>query len=117
MNNKDQITVADDFVMVELHVFTKKGEKYWIASAPSLEVVAQGTTMEKARLAFEEALNIFLEETRNSHSLATILSDLGWSQQGSIFTFSRTARATPKTFSGVPPSLLRTTSPLTPVWM
>lgn len=44
-------------------VFLLEQDSQWVAYCPSLEVSSYGDTQEEAQTAFEEALEIFLEET------------------------------------------------------
>ena len=48
------------------------------AYCPSLELTTYGDSMEDAQQAFNERLEIFLEEMRESHSLHNELIRLGW---------------------------------------
>jgi len=65
---------------IELKVevlFIKEGE-YIIAYCPALELSASGKTEKKAEKAFEELVEIFIEETHQRGTLEKVLLNLGW---------------------------------------
>jgi predicted RNA binding protein YcfA (HicA-like mRNA interferase family) len=58
-------------------LFLKEG-KYVVAYAPALELSSYGRTEQTARKAFDEAVSIFLEETKRKGTLERVLLKLGW---------------------------------------
>lgn len=63
-------------IKLEVQIFKQGG--YFIAYAPALELSSYGNSEEDAKLAFEDALEIFLEDTLEKGTLHQILSELGW---------------------------------------
>ncbi len=68
-NNKVEVKVEVDLI--------REGD-YIVAYCPALELSSFGTDESDARLAFDEALEIFFEETIEMGTLENILLDLGW---------------------------------------
>ncbi|RLD35556.1 MAG: hypothetical protein DRI73_02390 [Bacteroidetes bacterium] len=66
-------------VNLEIHFF-KEGD-YVVAYCPALELSSFGDDEEEAKEAFEEVLNIYMEETDNRRSLERNLLSLGWTLQ------------------------------------
>ena len=62
--------------------FLKEGDVY-VAYCPSLNLATQGDSMEEADKAFDEALQIFLEEVMESHTLDKVLQECGWKKVAS----------------------------------
>lgn len=56
---------------------TKEGESY-VAYCPALELSSYGDTIDDAKEGFEDALNIFVEETHKKGTLEKMLLHLGW---------------------------------------
>lgn len=57
--------------------FIKEGE-FVVAYCPSLNLSSFGKDIEEAQSSFEEALEIFVEETQEMGTLEDVLLDLGW---------------------------------------
>ncbi len=64
-------------ISIDVDVF-KEGD-YIVAYCGALEVSSFGKDEVEARKNFEEALNIFVEETHKRGTLEKVLLDLGWS--------------------------------------
>ena len=88
-------------VKIEVHFF-EEGD-YVVAYCPALELSSYGDNEVEAKAAFEEVLQIYLDETESRRSLERNLLSLGW-------TLKKTPRAkyTPpkigdriKTFPGI----------------
>jgi len=57
--------------------FIKQGKSY-IAYAPALDLSTSGKTLKEAQKRFEEAADIFIEETVENNCLEKVLLELGW---------------------------------------
>ena len=57
--------------------FIKQGKSY-IAYAPALDLSTSGKTLKEAQKRFEEAVDIFFEETVEHNCLEKVLTELGW---------------------------------------
>jgi predicted RNase H-like HicB family nuclease len=64
-------------ISIEVDLF-KEGD-YIVAYCAALELSSFGKDKVEARKNFEEALNIFIEETHTRGTLENVLLDLGWS--------------------------------------
>lgn len=69
VNNKVEVNVEVALI--------KEGD-YIVAYCPALELSSFGINEQDAQQAFEEALEIFFEETCELGTLENILLDLGW---------------------------------------
>ena len=78
MENKINIDPAVKKVEVNLDLLLFKEGDYTVAFCPALNLSSFGINEEDAKLAFDEALSIFLEESTSRGSLEKILLDLGW---------------------------------------
>ena len=58
-------------------IVTKEG-KYYVAFSPALQLSSYGDTPKEAQSAFDEALEIFFEETSAKGTLERELISLGW---------------------------------------
>ncbi len=58
-------------------VFVREGD-YIVAYCPALELSAYGKTEAEAKKAFEETLEIFIQEITRKGSLDRVLRKLGW---------------------------------------
>jgi predicted RNase H-like HicB family nuclease len=67
-----------------LNVAIFKEGKSYIAYAPALDLVAQGTSVKNARKNFEEVFDIYLEETLTRGTLEKDLLHSGWSKHAGI---------------------------------
>lgn len=76
---KNDVTSVDkNRVEVRVEVaFIKEGD-YIVAYCPALELSSFGDSEADALQAFEEALEIFFEETNARGTLEKVLLDLGW---------------------------------------
>jgi len=63
-------------VNLPLFIF-KEGESF-VAYTPVLDLSSSGKTPEQARKRFQEAVDIFFEETLKKNTLEHVLRDLGW---------------------------------------
>ena len=66
-------------VQVEVLQFQENG--IWVSYCPALELSSYGETPEEAKAAFDEAMEIFLEETNRKGTLERHLLKLGWKLQ------------------------------------
>jgi predicted RNase H-like HicB family nuclease len=56
-----------------LSAIIERGERFYIATCPELDVVSQGSTFEEAKHNIEEAVELFLE-VADEHEIARRLS-------------------------------------------
>ncbi len=59
-------------------VICLREEDYIVAYCPPLDLSSYGKTEDEAKKAFEEAFDIFIEETTRKGSLEKVLIKLGW---------------------------------------
>ena len=71
-------TTTNNKVEVNVEVALIKEGDYIVAYCPALELSSFGINEQDAQEAFEEALEIFFEETNQLGTLENILLDLGW---------------------------------------
>jgi len=57
--------------------FLREGDQF-VAYSPALDLSTSGDTLEQAKKRFDEAVNIFLEETTSKKTILDILAELGW---------------------------------------
>lgn len=69
--------MTDVFATEVFVVIVKEGD-YFVAYCPPLELSSYGKTEAEARAAFEEAMQIFVEETERKGTLEKVLLNLGW---------------------------------------
>lgn len=65
-------------IEIGVQVLLKKEGRYYVAYCPALELSSYGTTESSAMKSFEEAMQIFLEETDRKGTLEKVLLGLGW---------------------------------------
>jgi predicted RNase H-like HicB family nuclease len=65
-------------VSVSLEVLLTKEGDYIVAYCPALDLSSYGDDEEDAKLSFEEALDIFMEQTYKRGTLEKVLFSLGW---------------------------------------
>jgi predicted RNase H-like HicB family nuclease len=63
---------------VSVPVFLIEEDAQWVAWCPALEVSSYGDTEEEAKQAFEDAVEIFIEETAQRGTLEKELLRMGW---------------------------------------
>ncbi len=78
MKKKQTIKKSNSNFSVEVELVILKEGKYYVAYCPALELSSYGVTEKKAMFAFEENLEIFLEETIKKKTLEKVLLSLGW---------------------------------------
>ena len=66
-------------VRVPVYIFVKDG--IHVAYTPMLELSSYGKSVDDAKKAFEEAVEIFFEETQEKGTLEKVLLQLGWQLQ------------------------------------
>ncbi len=66
------------FIRATVPLFLSEQDAQWVAYCPPLEVSSYGDTQAEATAAFEEALEIFFEETARRGTLELELIRLGW---------------------------------------
>ena len=65
-------------INILLDVFYLIEDKIYTAYCPALELSSYGNTLSDAETAFDEALEIFLEDTTRKGTLEKVLLKLGW---------------------------------------
>jgi len=80
-NMKNTIRKQKGSIEVELDVIVSKEGEYFVAYCPALELSSYGDTEKEARNSFDEALDIFVEETSQKGSLLKFLQKIGWTLQ------------------------------------
>lgn len=75
------VTKNHDSTTVSVKVIVGKEDGHFVAYCPALNLSSYGDSEEEAREAFEEALEIFLEETHKKGTLEKLLLKLGWQLQ------------------------------------
>jgi predicted RNase H-like HicB family nuclease len=65
-------------IRVKVPVMMFKEGDYFVAYCPALELSSYDKTAEEAKKAFEQALEIFIEETERRGTLERVLLSLGW---------------------------------------
>jgi predicted RNase H-like HicB family nuclease len=63
---------------VKLPIKIEKGEKFYIASCPVLDVISQGKTLKKAKSNLHEALSLFLISCFERGVLDAVLKNCGF---------------------------------------
>ena len=75
---KEAIKKIAKSVIVKVDVVLIKDVEYYVALCPSLNVSSYGKTQKDAKLAFDEALQIFISETDKKGNLEKELLKHGW---------------------------------------
>ena len=78
---KEVIKTDGESVKVLLNIIIKKEGDYYVAYCPALEVSSYGKTKKEAHKMFNEALEIFIEDTHSKGSFEKVLLQLGWKLQ------------------------------------
>lgn len=78
MAKTQNILKTKNRVFVDIEVILFKEGDFIIAYCPSLELSSYGESDEDAKAAFEDALNIFLEDTAKKGTLEKYLLNMGW---------------------------------------
>jgi len=65
-------------IKLDLSVSFEKEGDYFVAYCPALELSSYGKSEASAKKSFDEALEIFIEETVRKGTLLKILLELGW---------------------------------------
>ncbi|MGD1046995.1 MAG: hypothetical protein ABR936_16960, partial [Bacteroidota bacterium] len=78
---KSTIRKQQGSIEVELEVLISKEGDYFVSYCPALELSSYGNTEKEARKSFDEALDIFVEETSKKGSLEEFLKKIGWTLQ------------------------------------
>ena len=68
-----------DISMMPVEVRFKPSGKWWIASAPELEVTTQGATFPEAEANLREAVALFIESCLRRGTLEQVLREAGFS--------------------------------------
>ncbi|MEO8445955.1 MAG: hypothetical protein ABI528_00590 [bacterium] len=79
LGNKQSVQKDGNFISVEIEVYILKEGDYFVSYCPALELSSFDDTEEGAIAAFEEVLEIFLEETERKRTLEQELLKFGWS--------------------------------------
>ena len=72
------IKIDPDGREVALQVLFLKEGAHFIAHAPALDLCAYGDTIEEAKGAFTETLEIFIDDLVERGTLSEVLEGLGW---------------------------------------
>jgi predicted RNase H-like HicB family nuclease len=72
-------------IQANVSVFLMEEDGQWIACCPALEVSSYGDTEDEAKAAFEDALEIFLDETYTRGTLERELIRMGWTLASSDY--------------------------------
>jgi predicted RNase H-like HicB family nuclease len=78
---KNIVSKIKDHIQVNIEIVLFKEGETWIAYSPALELASYGDSLEDAKHAFHEMIDIFLEETNRKGSLEKYLLKLGWQLQ------------------------------------
>lgn len=79
--NNNLLKKNKNSIITHVQVVLFKEEETWVAYCPALELSSYGVNKEDAKAAFEEAMNIFIEETERKGTLERFLLKLGWQLQ------------------------------------
>ena len=80
---------------VGLSVSIFKEGKMFVASSPALDISTSGKTVAEAQKNFQEAVEIFFEETERKATTKEALASLGWEQKDAkLFPPVEVARTT-----------------------
>jgi hypothetical protein len=74
----NQINKPKNMINIQLDIFYLNEEGIFTAYCPALELSSYGNNVEDAQSAFNEALEIFLEDTLQKGTLEKVLLKLGW---------------------------------------
>jgi len=78
MYSKNIITENRNHISVGVIVLILKEDNLFVAYCPALELSSYGKTKKEAKENFNDALNIFIEETQKKGTLEKVLLSLGW---------------------------------------
>lgn len=78
---KNTVSKSKSSVTISVQVLLFKEDDVWVAYCPALELSSYGDDQDDAKKAFDEAMNIFLEETDRKGTLERYLLKLGWQLQ------------------------------------
>ncbi len=79
MKNLIRTDSKGETIEVSLAVYITKQGKHYVSYCPALDLSSFGATKKDAQNGFEEAVQLFLEETQERNTLEKVLLDLGWS--------------------------------------
>ena len=74
----NKIVTQRNALTVKLELLLIPEGDLFIAYCPALDLSSYGSTMDEAQSAFDEALELFLEDTEERGTLALVLLQLGW---------------------------------------
>jgi len=86
-------------ITFSLPVNILKEGKSFVAYTPALDISTVGDTLEEAKNRFEEAVNIFFEETSSAGTLEKALEELGWEKRKKQYYPPVVVDHTSKTFT------------------
>jgi predicted RNase H-like HicB family nuclease len=75
---KQTITRMKNSFKVEVAIVINKEYDSFVAYSPALELSSYGDSEKEALVAFDDALDIFIEETTKKGTLEKVLLKLGW---------------------------------------
>ena len=79
MRKRQTIRKTKNAILVDVEILLIKEGKYFVAYCPALGVSSYGDSEKEAKTGFEEALNIFIDETERKGSFEKALLKMGWS--------------------------------------
>lgn len=79
--NKNAVKKNGHSVSLEIEVMIYEDHGIFVAYSPALDLSSYGSTIDDAKNAFDEAVEIFIEETESSGTLERNLLKLGWKLQ------------------------------------
>lgn len=78
MAKAQRILGTKNRILVDIEVVLFKEGEFNVAYCPALELSSYGDSEDDAKTAFEDALNIFLEEASKKGTLEKYLLSMGW---------------------------------------
>jgi predicted RNase H-like HicB family nuclease len=79
MRKNQKIHKTKKSILVNVDIVIVKDGDYFIAYCPALQVSSYSHNEKEARSGFDEALQIFVEETEKKGSFEKVLLKMGWS--------------------------------------
>jgi hypothetical protein len=78
---KNILNKNSNSITIDVQVLLFKEGETWVTYCPALELSSYGVSIEDAKTAFDECLNIFINETSKRGTLEICLLKLGWQLQ------------------------------------
>ena len=83
----EYIRLVNRAVEADLEVYYLDEDGTIVAFCPSLDLSTYGDSLADAEVAFQEAFEIFIENTLEKNTFESILMELGWGKLGDRFAF------------------------------